>query len=160
MLVLCYFIVFKLFCLLILGIFSIYYVLTFCVNMQGGPLRVGGIVDDFNRQHGCRVLLVSTKAGGVGLNIVGGNRLVLLEPDWNPAIDLQAMGRVWRQGQRKAVFIYRLATHGFGRIFRVIDWFCGFVKSYKKLSMQSYENMNNYNKLINKLSVLQLKVIT
>ncbi|CAE8596441.1 unnamed protein product [Polarella glacialis] len=36
----------------------------------------------------------------------------MLEPDWNPAVDLQAMGRVWRQGQTKPVFIYRLATHG------------------------------------------------
>lgn len=69
-------------------------------------------VSTFNRRHGCRVLLVSTKAGGVGLNIVGASRLVMLEPDWNPAVDMQAMGRVWRQGQRKAVFVYRLASHG------------------------------------------------
>jgi len=55
---------------------------------------------------------VSAKAGGVGLNIIGANRLIMLEPDWNPATDKQAMGRVWRQGQTKHVFIYRLASHG------------------------------------------------
>jgi len=70
------------------------------------------LVDEFNRKRGPRAFLLSAKAGGVGLNIVGANRLVLLEPDWNPAIDLQAMGRVWRQGQEKPVFLYRLATYG------------------------------------------------
>jgi hypothetical protein len=38
--------------------------------------------------------------------------LVLFEPDWNPAIDLQAMGRIWRDGQTKPVFIYRLICNG------------------------------------------------
>jgi DNA repair and recombination RAD54-like protein len=58
------------------------------------------------------VMLLSTKAGGVGLNLVGANHLVLFEPDWNPAIDAQAMGRVYRQGQTKPVFIYRLISEG------------------------------------------------
>lgn len=71
-----------------------------------------GLVSAFNRVRGRRAFLLSTRAGGVGLNIVGGNRLVMLEPDWNPAVDLQAMGRVWREGQTKPVFIYRLAMHG------------------------------------------------
>lgn len=69
-------------------------------------------VNAFNSHLGPRVFLLSARAGGVGLNIVGGNRLIMLEPDWNPAVDLQAMGRVWRQGQTKPVFVYRLATHG------------------------------------------------
>eukprot|EP00930_Biecheleria_cincta_P069306 TRINITY_DN5705_c0_g1_i1.p1 TRINITY_DN5705_c0_g1~~TRINITY_DN5705_c0_g1_i1.p1 ORF type:complete len:1050 (+),score=202.84 TRINITY_DN5705_c0_g1_i1:50-3151(+) len=70
------------------------------------------LVDAFNRQDGKRAFLLSARAGGVGLNIIGANRLIMLEPDWNPAVDLQAMGRVWRQGQTKHVYIYRLATHG------------------------------------------------
>jgi hypothetical protein len=36
------------------------------------------------------LFLLSTKAGGVGLNLIGGNRLVLFDSDWNPANDLQA----------------------------------------------------------------------
>ena len=54
------------------------------------------------------VLLLSSKAGGTGLNLIGGSRLVLFDSDWNPATDLQAMARIWREGQRKQVFIYRL----------------------------------------------------
>uniref|UniRef100_A0A182N9A2 DNA repair and recombination protein RAD54-like n=1 Tax=Anopheles dirus TaxID=7168 RepID=A0A182N9A2_9DIPT len=56
------------------------------------------------------VLLLSAKAGGAGLNLIGASRLVLFDNDWNPANDLQAMSRVWRDGQRKPVFIYRLLT--------------------------------------------------
>eukprot|EP01035_Chromulina_nebulosa_P032415 gene32415-43307_t len=59
-----------------------------------------------------RILLLSSKAGGVGLNLIGANRLIMVDPDWNPASDMQAMGRVWRPGQKKAVFIYRLIAQG------------------------------------------------
>ncbi len=48
----------------------------------------------------------------VGLNLIGANRLVLFDSDWNPAVDAQAMGRVWRQGQLLPVFIYRLLSTG------------------------------------------------
>ena len=58
------------------------------------------------------ILLLSTKAGGVGLNLTGANRMVLLEPDWNPATDTQAMGRIWREGQNKSVYIYRMVATG------------------------------------------------
>ncbi|KAF6257532.1 P-loop containing nucleoside triphosphate hydrolase protein [Scenedesmus sp. NREL 46B-D3] len=71
------------------------------------------LVDTFNSpEHPSFVLLLSSKAGGVGLNIIGANRLVLFDPDWNPANDLQAMARVWREGQRKRVWIYRLLIAG------------------------------------------------
>ncbi len=56
--------------------------------------------------------LLSTRAGGAGLNLIGANRLVLYDSDWNPAVDLQAMGRVWRDGQQKPCVIYRLLTTG------------------------------------------------
>lgn len=56
--------------------------------------------------------LLSSKAGGCGLNLVGGNRLVLFDPDWNPANDKQAAARVWRDGQKKRVFIYRFLATG------------------------------------------------
>ncbi|KAH7679572.1 DNA helicase protein [Dioscorea alata] len=58
------------------------------------------------------VFLLSSKAGGCGLNLVGGNRLVLFDPDWNPANDKQAAARVWRDGQKKRVFIYRFLSTG------------------------------------------------
>lgn len=53
------------------------------------------------------VFLLSARAGGVGLNLTGASRLVLFDSDWNPASDAQAMSRIWRDGQRHSVYIYR-----------------------------------------------------
>jgi DNA repair and recombination protein RAD54B len=58
------------------------------------------------------VFLLSTKAGGVGLNLVGANRLVLFDSDWNPANDLQALARVHRDGQTQHTYVYRLLATG------------------------------------------------
>lgn len=58
------------------------------------------------------VFLLSSKAGGCGLNLIGGNRLVLFDPDWNPATDKQAAARIWRDGQKKRVYIYRFLATG------------------------------------------------
>ncbi|XP_014244880.1 DNA repair and recombination protein RAD54B-like [Cimex lectularius] len=71
------------------------------------------IVNTFNSVNSdVYVLLLSSKAGGVGLNLIGGSRLILYDSDWNPATDLQAMARIWRDGQKKTVHIYRLLTSG------------------------------------------------
>jgi superfamily II DNA or RNA helicase len=71
------------------------------------------LVDQFNFPQAQEIVfLLSSKAGGVGLNLIGANRLILFDPDWNPANDAQAMGRVWRDGQKKRVFIYRLLSTG------------------------------------------------
>ncbi|CAI5983816.1 unnamed protein product [Closterium sp. NIES-65] len=63
-------------------------------------------------RDGSCCFLLSSKAGGAGLNLVGANRLVLFDPDWNPANDHQAMARVWRDGQSKPVVIYRMLATG------------------------------------------------
>ncbi|KAK4470124.1 hypothetical protein MN116_005708 [Schistosoma mekongi] len=59
-----------------------------------------------------RVLLLSSRAGGVGLNLIGANYLILFDMDWNPANDAQAMARIWRPGQSRPVNLYRLVTAG------------------------------------------------
>lgn len=72
-----------------------------------------GIVEDFNNPtKDLFVFLLSAKAGGIGLNLIGASRLVLFDNDWNPASDLQAMSRIWRDGQKKGVFIYRFILAG------------------------------------------------
>ena len=58
------------------------------------------------------VFLLSSKAGGCGINLIGGNRLVLFDPDWNPANDKQAAARCWRDGQKKKCYLYRFLASG------------------------------------------------
>ena len=72
------------------------------------------IVDTFNTTPAskCFAFLLSAKAGGIGLNLIGASRLVLFDVDWNPATDLQAMARIHRDGQKKPCFIYRFVMAG------------------------------------------------
>ncbi|UMM26331.1 hypothetical protein L5515_010080 [Caenorhabditis briggsae] len=71
------------------------------------------LVRNFNDQRDpSNIFLLSTKAGGVGLNLIGASRLVLFDSDWNPANDQQAMARIWRDGQVRPCHIYRLITTG------------------------------------------------
>lgn len=70
------------------------------------------IVNSFNRNPSIFGFLLSAKSGGVGLNLIGASRLVLFDNDWNPSVDLQAMSRIHRDGQKKPCFIYRLVTSG------------------------------------------------
>jgi len=74
----------------------------------------GALVDSFNNGSVDRsfAFLLSSKAGGCGLNLIGANRLVMVDADWNPATDHQAMARVYRQGQTKSCFVYRMFTSG------------------------------------------------
>ncbi|KAF3059943.1 DNA repair protein rhp54 [Daldinia childiae] len=93
-----------------------------CRHRGYGHLRLDGtmnvskrqkLVDKFNDPDGGEfVFLLSSKAGGCGLNLIGANRLVLFDPDWNPAADQQALARVWRDGQKKDCFVYRFIATG------------------------------------------------
>lgn len=58
----------------------------------------------------CRVFLLSTRAGGLGINLTAADTCILYDSDWNPQMDLQAMDRCHRIGQTKPVHVYRLAT--------------------------------------------------
>ncbi|KAI9692392.1 MAG: hypothetical protein M1822_006623 [Bathelium mastoideum] len=69
-------------------------------------------VNDFNADPSQFVFLISTKAGGVGLNITSANKVVVVDPNWNPAYDLQAQDRAYRIGQTRDVEVFRLVSAG------------------------------------------------
>ncbi|KAK9468251.1 P-loop containing nucleoside triphosphate hydrolase protein [Lipomyces arxii] len=94
----------------------------YCRTKRYGSLRLDGtmnvnkrqkLVDRFNDPEGEEfIFLLSSKAGGCGINLIGANRLILFDPDWNPAADQQALARVWRDGQKKHCFVYRFIATG------------------------------------------------
>ena len=69
------------------------------------------ILEDFNNGK-LDIMLVSTKAGGVGLNIQGANRVFIFDFGFNPTLEEQAIGRAYRLGQTKPVFVYRFMAGG------------------------------------------------
>lgn len=93
-----------------------------CRYKHYGTVRLDGtmsinkrqkFVDRFNNPENEEfIFLLSSKAGGCGINLIGANRLILMDPDWNPAADQQALARVWRDGQKKDCFIYRFISTG------------------------------------------------
>lgn len=70
------------------------------------------LVDEFNNDPNLHVFLLTTKVGGLGVNLTGANRVIIYDPDWNPSTDIQARERAWRLGQKREVEIYRLMTAG------------------------------------------------
>lgn len=64
-------------------------------------------IDDFNNDPESKIFLLSTRAGGLGLNLTAADTVILWDSDWNPQVDLQAIDRVHRIGQTKPVKIYR-----------------------------------------------------
>jgi len=77
--------------------------------------RVGGndrqrSIDRYNKDPNSFVFLLSTRAGGVGINLTAADTVIIFDSDWNPQNDVQAMARCHRIGQKKQVVIYRLIT--------------------------------------------------
>ncbi|KAK4493837.1 hypothetical protein PRZ48_015022 [Zasmidium cellare] len=70
------------------------------------------LVDEFNKDPDLHVFLLTTKVGGLGVNLTGADRVIIYDPDWNPSTDVQARERAWRLGQKREVEIYRLMTAG------------------------------------------------
>lgn len=106
------------------------------------------LVDTFNDpMTNSFAFLLSSKAGGCGLNLIGANRLVLFDPDWNPATDKQAAARVWREGQKKMCYVYRFLATGTleEKIFQ------------RQLSKEGLQNIVDDKDEVNSLSSKDLK---
>ncbi len=65
-------------------------------------------VEHFNKDESVSAFLISLKAGGTGLNLVGADTVIHFDPWWNPAVEDQATDRAHRIGQKKTVSVYRL----------------------------------------------------
>ena len=80
------------------------------------------LINSFNNDKSVFVFLLTTRVGGLGINLTGANKVVIFDPDWNPAIDLQAKERACRIGQEKNVEIFRLISKG-----TIEEKVCGFL---------------------------------
>ena len=77
------------------------------------PLRRRSeLIDAFNDDPSVEAFLLTTKVGGLGVNLTAADRVLIFDPDWNPSTDAQARERAWRIGQRREVVVYRLVTSG------------------------------------------------
>ncbi|KAI2625219.1 SNF2 family N-terminal domain-containing protein [Xylaria nigripes] len=94
----------------------------YCFELRGWNVcRIDGSVSqderrqqiqNFNESSEYKVFLLSTRAGGQGINLASADTVILFDSDWNPQQDLQAQDRCHRIGQTRPVIIYRLATKG------------------------------------------------
>jgi len=92
----------------------------YCVFRQYKYCRIDGstahedriaAIDDYNKEGSDKfVFLLTTRAGGLGINLTSADIVVLYDSDWNPQADLQAMDRAHRIGQTKQVVVYRFVT--------------------------------------------------
>ncbi|KAK7148462.1 hypothetical protein R3I93_012707 [Phoxinus phoxinus] len=70
------------------------------------------LIAQYNENKDIFVFILTTRVGGLGVNLTGANRVVIYDPDWNPSTDTQARERAWRIGQKQQVTVYRLLTAG------------------------------------------------
>uniref|UniRef100_A0A8C1S2P9 DNA excision repair protein ERCC-6 n=1 Tax=Cyprinus carpio TaxID=7962 RepID=A0A8C1S2P9_CYPCA len=70
------------------------------------------LITQYNQNKDIFIFLLTTRVGGLGVNLTGANRVIIYNPDWNPSTDTQARERAWRIGQKQQVTVYRLLTAG------------------------------------------------
>jgi len=81
---------------------------------HGGLSRQGRdrLVDSFQQEADCPIMIVSLKAGGTGLNLTAATNVIHYDLWWNPAVEDQATDRTYRIGQTKTVMVHRLISQG------------------------------------------------
>lgn len=96
---------------------------TYCTDLRHWPVcRIDGSIAQSDRQDqilsfnetdsDANIFLLSTRAGGQGINLAAADTVLLFDSDWNPQQDLQAQDRAHRIGQTRPVIVYRFATKG------------------------------------------------
>ena len=70
------------------------------------------LIEQYQENDSIFLFIMTTKTGGIGVNLTKADRIILYDPDWNPTTDIQARERAWRIGQENSVTIYRLITSG------------------------------------------------
>eukprot|EP00928_Gymnodinium_smaydae_P000998 TRINITY_DN10374_c0_g1_i1.p1 TRINITY_DN10374_c0_g1~~TRINITY_DN10374_c0_g1_i1.p1 ORF type:complete len:1481 (-),score=517.39 TRINITY_DN10374_c0_g1_i1:693-4844(-) len=112
-------------------------------------LRVDGQTEPMTRAEKVRkfqlqgdrfqCMLLTTSVGGVGLNLTGADRVILVDPAWNPAVDAQAVDRAFRIGQEREVRVYRLIMSGLieDKMFRLQVFKMGLSKTALEANQQA-----------------------
>src|SRR5690606_18662777 len=93
----------------------------------------------FNQDPEYKIMLISTRAGGLGINLASASDVVMLDTDWNPQADLQAQARAHRIGQNNPVTIFRLITLG-----TVEEQMMGRIRKKLYLSAKVTEGMRDF----------------
>jgi DNA repair protein RAD5 len=118
------------------------------------------IIQQFKTDSEVKVFLISIKVGGVGLNLVEANNVVILEPWWNPAVEDQAMDRVNRIGQKRDMKVYRLVTKD-----SIEERICAIREEKRqlfKLTIENYKDQSNKDideQVANELSANKFKFL-
>jgi SNF2 family DNA or RNA helicase len=83
--------------------------ISFC-RIDGSTEGRGDIVELFQNPDGPSVMLLSLKAGGLGLTLTSADHVYIVDPWWNPAVEDQAADRAYRIGQQNPVIVHRLVA--------------------------------------------------
>ncbi|XP_029803887.1 transcription termination factor 2 isoform X1 [Suricata suricatta] len=115
------------------------------------PKQRMDLVEAFNSSRGPQVMLISLSAGGVGLNLIGGNHLFLLDMHWNPSLEDQACDRIYRVGQQRDVVVHKFICEG-----TVEEKILHLQEKKKTLAKQV---LTGSGKSVKKLTLADLKVL-